>query len=62
MAAAEVQKLESQNIDIDLPGLWREKVTVIADEEAQHAALAWRTIHWVCLEHQSLCDVVMVYI
>ena len=60
LAAAEVQKLESQNVD--LPGLWKEKVTVIAEEEAQHAALAWRTIHWVCLEDHSLCDVVMDYI
>jgi hypothetical protein len=36
----------------------REKLRIIALEEARHASLAWRTVRWVCRIDMDACDVV----
>ncbi|CAB9523542.1 expressed unknown protein [Seminavis robusta] len=31
------------------------QMTIIAKEEASHSALAWRTIHWICVNDKDAC-------
>ena len=48
----------------DKEQVWlQESVTTIAMEEASHAALAWRTLQWVCEEDDdSACEVVQKHV
>ena len=59
LAASEVMMFDLHKID--KPGSWKDKVTVITKEEANHSALAWRTIFWACNEDRALCDRIINY-
>lgn len=60
LAAAEVMKLTQE--DRTMPGQWKEKVEIIAREEARHSALAWRTVDWVCSVDSITCDEVIQHL
>lgn len=64
LAAAEVMKLTQQEdiITMPMPGQWKEKVEIIAREEARHSSLAWRTVDWVCSKDQIICDEVIQHL
>jgi len=61
LAAAEVQQLSNEDSN-SLPFSWKEKVEIIATEEAKHSALAWRTIHWACSKDSDVCMKVMRFL
>ena len=59
LLAAEIMMFDLYKID--KPFSWKDKVTVIAKEEANHSALAWRTIYWACNEDKALCEEIINY-
>ncbi|KAL7429088.1 hypothetical protein ACHAXH_004678 [Discostella pseudostelligera] len=45
-------------IDRDILTWIRDELQIIASEESSHAALAWRTVQWVCSIDSDACDAV----
>jgi len=62
--AGELMELNgsSSNSRPSLLRVLKEKLTTISRDEARHAALAWRTIRWICEENVELCTEVNNYI
>ena len=57
-AASEVNNYDEENGDIASTLRLKERTSIIALEEANHSALAWRTIRWVCSTDALACSAV----
>ena len=60
LGAAEIVTMEEKKVD--KPGNWKDKVIKISKEEANHSALAWRTLEWVCRKDQEICESIINYL
>lgn len=50
------------DIDVDILGWIRDELRTIALEESGHAALAWRTVKWICRIDPEACSMVKQHI
>jgi hypothetical protein len=41
-----------------ISSILQDKMNIIAMEEGRHSILAWRTVHWACLEDDGACEAV----
>jgi hypothetical protein len=60
-AEADFYGAEADNGDSTMgviSSILQEKMNIIAMEEGRHSILAWRTVHWACLEDHVACEAV----
>jgi hypothetical protein len=58
-AEADFYGAEADNGDSTMgviSSILQEKMNIIAMEEGRHSILAWRTVHWACLEDHVACE------